>query len=81
MLDARSNYGGSLLVLNQLLRHLYGEVLMNQMQRCTINHFATNKVLLQQYYDEILLPVISDAETHSHTKKLYKNVYRLMKRY
>ena len=75
----RSNFGGSLVVLNQVIKYVYSERLLKQLQKCTVNRYMVNDAFLQQYHDEVILPVLADNEAPAHTKKLYRDVFKLLK--
>lgn len=38
-----------------------------------------NDTFLRQYHDEVILPVLSDPDASQRTKKLYRDVFRLLK--
>ena len=38
-----------------------------------------NDAFLRQYYDEVILPMLSDKDTPAHTKKIYRDVFKLLR--
>ena len=42
----RSNFGGSLVVLNQVIKYVYSERLLKQLQKCTVNRYMVNDAFL-----------------------------------
>lgn len=36
---------------------------------------------MQQYYDEVILPMVADRNTPAATKKIYKDIFRLLRKH
>ena len=46
VLDMRNNFGGSVLILNMLLHHMFGAPITKALQKCTKYNFAVNKLFI-----------------------------------
>ena len=74
MVDIRDNLGGSLLPLFILTEYLFGQQTARAFSKCQKYTMKTNDVFKRLYYDQYIIPLMTDATLSERERNLFKKM-------